>query len=288
MLEKKIVILLAGINIFALAGILIWFLGADRKPPVITVEENRIYTKETTEEEILAGIRAWDEQDGDVSSSLKIEKIVFKETTGKVLVSCGAQDKSGNIKKYTFSMSGDETVFAERKAESFELAVGEAENMLDDERQESNSEVISTEPTTTDTVEEENTEEETLSEEETSEEETEDEEGEAEQEDDDEDEQEPVEGEQVADEPNQPPVETRPILLFSAQEVKTSKGYNPAWVTVIAQLKDDTDSYEDLLKKIKITGDFDNNTPGNYDVVVTVTDSQGNESSPSAIRIIVE
>lgn len=299
MLEKKILILLAVVNFFAFAGILIWFIGADREAPVITVKEGTIYTKDITEDEILASVSAWDEQDGDVSSTLKIEKIVLKEEAKKVLISCGAQDKSGNIQRYTFSMSGDSTVFEEKKNEVFELAVGEAESMLTSETQDSSSEAASTETVETDSSEEETTEEateenteEATTEEETTEiaEEESEEENNAEEAVEEEREQEPTEREPapVVNEPEEVIAVGRPELAFSAHEVTTARGFNPAWVTVIAQLQDDTDSYEQLLRTIKIHGNFDNETPGTYAVSVTVTDSQGNESLPSAIYIIVE
>jgi len=293
MWEKKIVILLSIVNFLAFAGIFVWFIGADREAPVITVKENTIYTKDIKEEEILASVSAWDEQDGDVSSTLKIEKIILKEETKKVLVSCGAQDGSGNIQKYTFAMQGDSSVFADKKNEVFELAVGEAESMLTGDTPDGSSEVTATEIATTEEAVEETTEEnteETLSEEETADISTEiSAEEESTEEVDEEEEREPArEPEPVVNEPQEQIVGSRPELVFSAHEVTTARGFNPAWVTVIAQLKDDTDSYEQLLRTITIHGNFDNETPGTYAVSVTVTDSQGNESLPSAIYIIVE
>lgn len=292
-MEKKIVILLAIVNFLAFAGILVWFIGADREVPVITVKENMIYTKDTTEEEILASVSAWDEQDGDVSSTLIIEKIVFKEATKKVWISCGAQDGSGNIKKFTFSIPGDSTVFAEKKNEVFELAVGEAESMLTGDTQEpSSDETDSSEEETTEETTEENREETTAEEETTeiSEEESEEENNEEEADEEEGREQEPVEREPdpVGNEAEEVSVAGRPELAFSAHEVTTARGFNPAWVTVIAQMQDDTDSYDQLLRTIKIHGNFDNETPGIYPVSVTVTDSQGNESLPGLINIIVE
>ena len=285
MLEKKFVILFAVINLAAFIGLFIWYVKADREPPVITVKEEIVYTKETNNEDILECASAWDEQDGDVSESLVIEKIIPNEELKTALVSCGALDKSGNITKHSFRIPCDTSVFSNEEGKVFELAVGEAVNMLGDTVGEAEAES----DTTGTETEEETTE--AASEEETTEEES----AEIGLEEDAE-EQEAAEtvneGEQSQQEqsvqPNPEQADTKPVLVFSAPEVKTSPGYNPAWVTVIAQLKDDTDSYEQLLKTLKIAGDFDNKTPGSYDVSVTVTDSEGNESAPRAMRIIVE
>ena len=285
MLEKKFVILFAVINLAAFIGLFIWYVKADREPPVITVKEEIVYTKETNNEDILECASAWDEQDGDVSESLVIEKIIPNEELKTALVSCGALDKSGNITKHSFRIPCDTSVFSNEEGKVFELAVGEAVNMLGDTVGEAEAES----DTTGTETEEETTE--AASEEETTEEES----AEIGLEEDAE-EQEAAEtvneGEQSQQEqsvqPNPEQADTKPVLVFSAPEVKTSPGYNPAWVTVIAQLKDDTDSYEQLLKTLKIAGDFDNKTPGSYDVSVTVTDNEGNESAPRAMRIIVE
>lgn len=291
MLEKKFVILFAVVNLAAFIGLFIWYVKADREPPVITVEEEIVYTKETNYEDILACASAWDEQDGDVSESLVIEKIIPNEEQKTALVSCGALDKSGNIAKYSFRIQCDTSVFSNEEGKVFELAVGEAVNMLADAEDGFRRELVTTEAETE--TEEETTE--AASEEETTEEES----AEIGLEEDAEEDAEEQEAAETADEgeqsqqeqsvrPNPEQADTKPVLVFSAPEVKTSPGYNPAWVTVIAQLKDDTDSYEQLLKTLKIAGDFDNKTPGSYDVSVTVTDSEGNESAPRAMRIIVE
>ena len=132
MLEKKFVILFAVINLAAFIGLFIWYVKADREPPVITVKEEIVYTKETNNEDILECASAWDEQDGDVSESLVIEKIIPNEELKTALVSCGALDKSGNITKHSFRIPCDTSVFSNEEGKVFELAVGEAVNMLGD------------------------------------------------------------------------------------------------------------------------------------------------------------
>lgn len=269
-------------------GVVVLGFKVDRQPPVITVEGSIVYTKDTSEQEILSNLCAVDEVDGDVSTTLVVEKIVPSEEKKIVWITCGAGDESGNISKITVQASCDDTFFEKKEEgnEVFQLVAGEAESMI-------TSSVEAETETIFESIEDE-TEEIVESEPDENEAETE-----LEEErhidlaiDMDEEEQEVIdEAEQVEiqlPEEQTPIVEERPEFVFSASEVKTSKGYNPAWVTVISRLADNKDSYETLLRRIKIEGVFDNTVVGSYDVFVFVTDSDGNESLHNPIRIIVE
>ena len=293
MFEKKVVVILFIINILLLCVLVIVHLRLDKKPPVITVNDTITYSKDTSEQEILSVIKAVDEVDGDVSGTLVIEKIVPNEESMSAWVTCGAVDTNGNIAKHTLSVPCDESVFekTDEEGDVFVLAVGEAENMLMPSEDTQNALVENAEDTINELAEaiEETTEEnagletglEITDSEEMINEEIVDEE---------------VEEVVVQRENSEPvverqaaaPLEGMPNLVLSANEVKTKKGYNPAWVTIVAQLTDDTDSYQDLLGNIKIQGNFDNTVVGNYDVMISTIDSQGNESPASPLRIIVE
>lgn len=283
MAEKRCVIALAIVNVLFLAGLIFWYVKQDRVPPVITLEEAFVYEEAMVDEDILSGVSAVDDRDGDVSHTLVVEKIGLNETKRNALITCGARDNSGNMEKYSFYVECDPAVFiseenqTEEEGNTFELVAGEAANMVAESSEEEDSDAADPE-----NAEAEN---ETTDEEENDEEV--DEENNQETEDEVEENNPEITPEQPAQTPK-PEEAARPIIQFSAGEVKTSIGYNPAWVTVISQLKDDKDSYEYLLGNLKISGDFDNTTQGNYDVSVTTTDSDGNESAPSAIRIIVE
>ena len=288
MLEKKVVLILFIINILLLCVLVIVHLRLDKEPPVITVNDTITYSKDMSKQEILSVIQAVDQVDGDVSETLVIEKIVPNEERMSAWVTCGALDTSGNIAKHTLSVPCDESVFekTDEEGDVFMLAVGEAENMLINSEGVQNTFLDSVEETTNELTEsaEETMEENAGTEEEleiTDSEEIVDEE----------------EGEEVEQSENGEPIveqqvvttlEGVPNLVLSANEVKTKKGYNPAWVTVIAQLTDDRDSYQNLLENIKIQGTFDNTVVGSYDVMVSTTDREGNESAASSIRIIVE
>lgn len=274
MMEKKSLVILAVLNIVLITAITIGYFQVDDQPPVITAEGALIYTKETQESEILSILQAVDKKDGDVSDTLVIEKIIPCAEKNLVWITCGAKDKSNNIVKHTIAVSCDDTYFAKEaeKEEIFRLVAGEAENMLETSGTMPDEELLS-ENDLTDTdepVEEEEPED-------------------AIREDGDESDEEPDRAEQHrTDDSPQQETDESPKLVFSSGEVKTKKGYNPAWVTVISALLDDKDTYDTLLGTIKIEGNFDNSVPGSYDVSAYVTDSDGNESAHNPIRIIVE
>lgn len=285
MFEKRFLIILSIVNILVIGGLVVCYLGMDKEPPVITVNDMVTYSKDITEQEILSVIQAVDQKDGDVSETLIIEKIIRNEEKKTAWITFGARDESGNISKYTLCAPCDETVFekVEIEGEVFQLAVGEAENMITpsaEEIQEASSEFL----------------EETMDGASEAVEESTDEPSETVAEESDGDQVEEVAEETEQEENPMPAVQEQinesqeviPTLVLSANEVRTKKGYNPAWVMVIAQLTDNTDSYETLLRNIKIQGAFDNTVVGSYDVLVSTTDSEGNESAASPLRIIVE
>jgi len=279
--RKWLVILLGVVNVFAMAGILFWYVSRDNTPPVITYEDTIIYEETMSDEELLQGAVAVDETDGDVSDTLVVEKVTVNYNTGTAVVTCGAMDDSGNVVKESFQVQmrtgavSSATSAGNASGDVFTLEAGEA--VIDAENAE---EEVAAEMTEEAVTEEETTEEET-SEEETTEEETT-EEAEEEQE-----APAPRANTVQNEEPQVDPAEI-PVLYFGAVEVKTKKGYNPAWVTVISQLQDNKDSYEYLLGKLIIHGEYTNAEVGSYDVRVSTVDSDGHESAPQAIRIIVE
>ena len=57
---------------------------------------------------------------------------------------------------------------------------------------------------------------------------------------------------------------------------------------LIEGLYDDKDNYETLLKSLKVKGDYEKDKAGTYNVTVTVTDADGNESNAYPMKIVVE
>ena len=94
---KKLVFIIAGIDIVLLAVCMFLYLGKDRTAPVISFGENAVSYEEGMDERLLLqGVVAMDEKDGDVSDSLLVEKIAG--TNGKeVIVTYVARDSANNV-----------------------------------------------------------------------------------------------------------------------------------------------------------------------------------------------
>lgn len=79
------------------------YLNLDRTAPAISfADEDRklVYTENMKEEELLEGVSAVDDVDGDVTDSVLIEKI-SEMADGNVIVTYAALDSSNNVAKKT-------------------------------------------------------------------------------------------------------------------------------------------------------------------------------------------
>lgn len=100
---------------------------ADRKGPEISFagDKKTVYSSDMTNEELLEGVTARDDKDGDVSNSLRVEGVFTKEEN-QVYVSFVAKDSSNNVTKRQFAMESDEKGDKEKKEEEKEES-GESE-----------------------------------------------------------------------------------------------------------------------------------------------------------------
>jgi len=114
----------------------------DSKAPVITVEEQLLEVSvQAPRKDLLAGVTARDDRDGDVTASLVVESVRMLGRDGMVTVTYAAFDKAGNVAKQTrevrytdygsprFSLSRP-LIFAQGKNRDV-LAVISAEDPLD-------------------------------------------------------------------------------------------------------------------------------------------------------------
>ena len=96
---RKIVIILCTLDVILMALSVVLYLDEDRTAPVIHMEEVEMdYREGMSDEELLAGITATDETDGDVTGSLVVEK-VSEVGNGTVIVTFGARDRANNVAK---------------------------------------------------------------------------------------------------------------------------------------------------------------------------------------------
>ena len=96
---RKIVAILCTLDVILMALSVVLYLDEDRTAPVIYMEDVEMeYQEGMSDEELLAGVTATDETDGDVTGSLVVEK-VSEVGNGTVIVTFGAKDMANNVAK---------------------------------------------------------------------------------------------------------------------------------------------------------------------------------------------
>lgn len=305
--EKTCGIALGIVNVVLLIVCGIFFWGKDKTAPEIFVSDiGIVYAYEIDKEVLFQGVTAIDKEEGELTDSVVIEKIVTDVEKETATITYGVADSSGNVGKATCTIAMDVT---EMEDEFWEEDVENAQESEDDSMITELEGGALAEDTEAEDLEED-------ADEESEEEEAEDnenvdsqgdsdenaevsedvdgEDGDTEEESADSEEREgealPTAGEaanrtQTVSSKQNP---GRPSIAFRSQEIKTKAGQSPAWVNVIEGLHDDKDNYEALLKTIKVKGDYDKNKAGTYNVTVTVTDGDGNESNAYPMKIVVE
>lgn len=122
--------LAAGCIVLAVAGALV-YLGQDRKAPEITVEDTEIsYTEGGDYEELLEGVTAEDNIDGDLTDQVFVDKIIQTgEDTG--IVYYGVVDKHHNVgtarRTIMYHLSENSGEAVTEQTEEAEEAEGEEE-----------------------------------------------------------------------------------------------------------------------------------------------------------------
>lgn len=225
----------------------------DRKGPEITFSSKKeaVYKENMTDEELLKGVAAIDNKDGDVSDSLKVE-CIFNEETDQVYVSYVAKDSSNNVTKKQFIMetngqkkSGDdsdeEVVKEEAKEEKTEDSVEEDQDSKDSEVEQPEEELSKEE-------EAKKREEQKI--------------------------------ESLAAE--------APKFYLTTYYIEIPVGTSVDQLSYVADIQDDTDETNRLYRQIQIEGNVDIYTPGTYELTYYVVDSNGNESNRAVLTVEVQ
>lgn len=319
MKQEKII----GITFAALGAVLavlcgILYLKADRTAPVIAFESvDTVYREGMDEAEILAGARAYDSVEGDVTGRIVIEKIIEVPEDGQAVVFYAVSDSSGNVAKASRVF---EAVFDVEKetggaAEGFMEAGITAElgslqkdgniagpdnggKEQDDAGQDGSTGEQGDAGQDGSTGGEDNSGQGNSDRQEAAgtpapspspgrepspSPETRSEPRNLETSRDTSSEPEPELPRQEA-----PIQETSaPELTLKVSEVRVKAGQGPAWVDIIGTLKDDKDDYATLFGNLSV-GRYDRDKPGSYQVGVSTQDSDGNSSQTVPITIIVE
>ena len=277
-MSKKWVALLLVACVALAGGVVYVRMNADTKGPERIISDNAgtLYRPDMNNEELLAGVTATDDKDGDVSPSLTVESVYEVDDT-HVIITYTAKDSSNNITKQKYEMemdsssapknSNDNSGFGEKTDDAdAEATTGvdteqskESETMADSDKSSDagdNSSVEEDEregtPTPTPEVDEA-----------------------------------AAEKEKQEAEADAMPAQN-PRIYLSDYLIKVPVGTSVDLLSYVSEIKDDSDDVYTLWRKVQITGEVNSAVPGTYKCTYYVIDSQNNISNNAVLTVIVE
>ena len=264
-MTKFFVFLLVVICLGMGAGVVYMKSSEDNEGPKITFEEGKDtnYTSDMTEEDLLKGVKAQDDRDGDVTDSLTVETIYPKNDGKQVSVIFVAKDKNNNVTKKEFTMEAQDG-----SAENPQLGLIDNDGLPED-----GDSTDTTEPA-----------EETDMQDGTEADSTDAESGDS------------TEGELTPEEQAQKTQEDKieqlspqdPKMYLTTYYVEVPVGTTLDKLSYVKDIQDDTESTSDLFKRIQITGDVNTAAPGTYELTYYVVDNSGNSSNGAVLTIVVK
>lgn len=108
MKKSKITIGIVAAAVVIALIICVLLLGGDSTGPVITVPSDLQYRSGMTDDELLAGVTAVDNKDGDVSDTLIVKSVIELSDGNNVKITYAAQDSSNNISVKSITLPYDE------------------------------------------------------------------------------------------------------------------------------------------------------------------------------------
>ena len=98
--KKKLTVITSCLCVILLAACAVVYLREDRTGPVITMAEEKIsYEGSDNVSELLKGVTATDDKDGDVTDTVKVDRVTEVLSKEYVVVTYVAKDCSNNITK---------------------------------------------------------------------------------------------------------------------------------------------------------------------------------------------
>jgi len=295
-------VLLIFLNVVLLGALGFFYLQKDQAAPEIVLEETQlVYEVGMEESRLMEGVLAYDNQDGDITEYVVIEKIVTDHQKESATITYGVADASGNIGKATRTVDmiveEEEEIVSDSEEENLseneeELQTGAENNNAAENEPQAETDSVSGQNNNGGTNNSQaaagngssqnsgNRENSTSNSTTTN--------------------KKPETNKPAAQTNNKPQNnagaaqtsnktnEGAPSLKLRQTSVRTNAGSNPAWVNVIEGCYDDKDDYVTLLGTLQVHGNYDKNTPGTYHVQITVTDTNGNSSAAYPLEIIVD
>ena len=249
--KGKITLLLAVVAALLIGANAFVMLSEDDNAPTINLPSGTAqYTEGMTDSELLEGVTATDDRDGDVSDSIRVGEILRSGDGSQVTVVYVARDSKDNIAQ------------ASRIMQTSAVSTQPAPENVQEE----------SEP-------EDNTGEETAAQPETPEP------TEAPVENNQEDANELGRAENEAAIAALPDGAPRMYLTEYAVSIPVGTEFNS--LGYVEDIQDDLDNRDELFTKIQITGNVDITTPGTYELFYYVIDNDGNTSNQARLSVTV-
>ena len=244
------------------------------RPVIAFANENLKYWENMDSQLLLDGVTAYDENDGDVTTSLIIEKVITNKEENAVMVTYAARDLSNNVCKVTRKWDIAITIAdldydntdPVHTVESEEEIADAGDTISDNATISSNTEQIETDAANEAEGETLQTQEEELTPEELA--------------------QQQAQAAQQALEQQQP-VNAAPTLQMAAGEANITAGSAFDPYAMVGAVSDDIDTEEILRGRVQVEGEFNPGAPGDYTLTYYVVDTAGALSEKSTLVLHV-
>lgn len=253
-MKKTVISIMAALCVVLLIFSVLLSGKEDNSAPVISLPDAQCsYTEGDSTDPLLEGLSAYDEQDGDVTSSIRVEAIRPLKGGAEAAVVYVAKDQSNNIasaKRIVEYISQDAESANPLPASA---AAKEPEAVRETETPEAaaDAEEASEEPVGGVSAED------------------------------------AAAAAQEAQEAFADLPENCPRLTMAAAEVTISAGSGFAPLDYISDITDDVDTRDELYRRIQIYGDYNENVPGTYELTYYVTDRDQNQSNVAVLTLTV-
>ena len=249
----KLNLILGALLLILLGGVAFLTLNKRNHPPYITVSGTGTlqYYDGISEEELLKGLRAFDQEDGDLTNKILVNSKM--EQDGYMVVSYEVWDSSHAIGVFTRTfdvVDGSEAVSESIPESREEIGQEMTSQEIPEELSIGEGESESKQELTESVQEESQTELE-------------------------------LEVETAVS-------DGRPVIRLKADSAVIQAGQSfPMW-NYIETVEDDKDDFAYLSLQVVVSGQYDFNVPGNYTLEFWVADSDGNESDRQSFYLTVE
>ena len=270
-MKKFLVVLLVIICLGLGAGIVYMFGVEDNEGPKITFSEDKDtkYTSDMTKEDLLKGVTAQDNRDGDVTDSLTVETIYPKNDEKQVAVIFVAKDQENNVTKKEFTMENEDGTGADPQMGLIDNEdLSDAADSTDNTDSTDDTEAAPADETqdaaAADSIAADSAEysQDNLT---------------------------PEEQAQKTQEDKIAQLSPQdPKMYLTTYYVEIPAGTTLDKLSYVKDIQDDTELTSELYKKIQISGDVDTNTPGTYELTYYVVDNSGNSSNGAVLTVVVK